>query len=90
MIAGWTKTRAFDSQIAGPLSSRAWTFQERALSTRIVHFSDEGIVYECLQKSRRESSMSSFPSILSRWEQFKPISSLQEKGKWIPETNHWH
>jgi hypothetical protein len=90
MIAGWTKTRAFDSQIAGPLSSRAWTFQERALSTRIVHFSDEGIVYECLQNARRESSMSSFPSILSRWEQFKPISSLQEKGKWIPKTNHWH
>ncbi|KAN0103526.1 Heterokaryon incompatibility protein (HET) domain containing protein, partial [Hyaloscypha variabilis] len=69
----------FDSQIAGPLSSRAWTFQERALSTRIVHFSDEGIVYECLQNARRESSISSFPSILSRWEQFKPISSLQEK-----------
>jgi hypothetical protein len=31
----------------GPLSERAWTFQENALSTRIIHFTDSEIIWEC-------------------------------------------
>ncbi|OCL09915.1 HET-domain-containing protein, partial [Glonium stellatum] len=30
-----------------PLSTRAWCFQERLLATRVLHFTDEEIVFEC-------------------------------------------
>lgn len=80
MISGWSNTRAFNFQIAGPLSGRAWTLQERVLSTRIIHFSDEGIVCECLQEARSEDGRSYLPSLPSRWEEFKPVASLPEKG----------
>ena len=30
-----------------PLMTRAWTFQERILSTRIVHFTKQEMVWEC-------------------------------------------
>ncbi|KAI1169647.1 heterokaryon incompatibility protein-domain-containing protein [Nemania sp. FL0916] len=31
----------------GPLSKRAWVWQENALATRIVHYTDHGLVWEC-------------------------------------------
>ncbi|KAH7310194.1 heterokaryon incompatibility protein-domain-containing protein [Rhexocercosporidium sp. MPI-PUGE-AT-0058] len=31
----------------GPLSTRAWTWQENALASRIVHYTATGLVYEC-------------------------------------------
>ena len=31
----------------GPLSERAWTLQENALSARMIHFADAEIVWEC-------------------------------------------
>jgi hypothetical protein len=31
----------------GPLSERAWTFQEHALSARMIHFTDAEIIWEC-------------------------------------------
>jgi hypothetical protein len=31
----------------GPLSERAWTFQENALSARMIHFTDGEIIWEC-------------------------------------------
>ncbi|KAI4179743.1 MAG: hypothetical protein LQ348_005335, partial [Seirophora lacunosa] len=35
----------------GPLSQRAWVFQERHLARRILHFTDKEIVWECCAKS---------------------------------------
>ncbi|KAI1126511.1 heterokaryon incompatibility protein-domain-containing protein [Nemania abortiva] len=31
----------------GPLSKRAWVWQENALATRIVHYTSHGLVFEC-------------------------------------------
>jgi Heterokaryon incompatibility protein (HET) len=31
----------------GPLSDRAWAFQENALSTRILHYTQSGLIWEC-------------------------------------------
>ncbi|KAH6879498.1 heterokaryon incompatibility protein-domain-containing protein, partial [Thelonectria olida] len=40
--------RSFKDQIeSAPLSKRGWTFQERALSARIVHFTPEMCYWEC-------------------------------------------
>lgn len=33
--------------LAGPLMKRAWTLQERELSNRILHFSEEELFWEC-------------------------------------------
>ena len=30
------------------LATRAWTLQERVLSPRVVHFSDQGAIWECM------------------------------------------
>lgn len=37
-----------------PLSRRAWAFQERLLSRRIVHFTSQELVYECVSMQRCE------------------------------------
>jgi hypothetical protein len=36
-----------DSIQATPLTARAWTFQEQALSRRILHYTSYGLVWEC-------------------------------------------
>lgn len=35
------------SDVAYPLFSRAWCFQERLLATRILHYTEQEIVFEC-------------------------------------------
>jgi hypothetical protein len=37
-----------------PLLERAWAFQERLLATRVVHFADSELVYECRTMQRCE------------------------------------
>jgi len=37
-----------------PLLTRAWAFQERLLATRIVHFADHELVWECKETQRCE------------------------------------
>jgi hypothetical protein len=39
-----------------PLNGRGWTFQERLLSTRILHFTKEGMFWECQTLALQESS----------------------------------
>ena len=39
-----------------PLNKRAWVLQERLLSTRILHYSDKEMFWECQTCSARESS----------------------------------
>ena len=49
-----------DEEITNPsftdngLLARVWAFQERALSTRIVHFTTEELVWECKENRRCE------------------------------------
>ncbi|KAM7185866.1 HET domain containing protein [Naviculisporaceae sp. PSN 640] len=37
-----------------PLLNRAWAFQERILATRIVHFAEHELIFECRQQQRCE------------------------------------
>ena len=39
-----------------PLLQRGWVYQERILSPRVLHFTDEELVWECMESSRRETS----------------------------------
>ncbi|KAH9207793.1 heterokaryon incompatibility, partial [Leptodontidium sp. 2 PMI_412] len=43
-----------DSSTFNPLLTRAWAFQEKLLATRIVHFADHELVWECKETQRCE------------------------------------
>jgi hypothetical protein len=45
-----------------PLLPRAWVFQERFLSTRVVHFTDYQVIWECRSMQESESG-----SIRENW-----------------------
>ncbi|GAB1311875.1 hypothetical protein MFIFM68171_02085 [Madurella fahalii] len=83
-LAGdWTST---DSEIH-PLLQRAWVFQERFLSPRVVHFTAAGIAYECVQRCSSDWSPtdSPAPSKLVRgfWESPKaPADRSAFSGLW--------
>ncbi len=46
-----------------PLQQRAWFFQERLLSNRIVHFADDGLRWECLRSAVSEAGHTSHSSL---------------------------
>jgi len=75
-VAGWSKNGAPSNNIPGPLSTRAWCLQERILSSRIVHFTEEGLIWECKQTTESEDDRSWTPGPLSKWDQFQPTSNL--------------
>lgn len=43
-----------DTSTALPLMTRAWVFQERLLSPRLLHFSSDELVWECQETTRCE------------------------------------
>jgi hypothetical protein len=51
---------AWDDHVKGafPLLYRAWAFQERVLSRRIVHFTQIGLIWECMEYRSCECELS--------------------------------
>lgn len=53
-----------------PLSTRAWTMQERLLSRRIIHFTQSRVIWECRTRSETEDGLvlgpEDFGSILTQ------------------------
>ncbi|KAF5601695.1 het-domain protein [Fusarium subglutinans] len=54
---------ARDGSLGYPLLTRAWCFQERILSARVLHYTPGGIFYECRTGSRCETRLGSEPSL---------------------------
>jgi hypothetical protein len=50
----WNQMPASQVAFKFPLLSRAWVFQERLLSRRILHFCDSELIWECRQLSECE------------------------------------
>lgn len=46
----WERLWASNSAAVFPLLSRAWAFQERLLAPRVVHFSQNELVWECAEQ----------------------------------------
>lgn len=72
----------FLSVVDGNLQTRGWTFQERALSTRILHYGDGSLAWECATLSASELCQWKMPrcgDIYSRsdmktiWDPTKPM-----------------
>jgi hypothetical protein len=64
--------------VSGPLSTRAWCLQERALSTRIIHFTDEGVKWECRSAFQSEDSRSCPRSYLNKWVELESKKSRSD------------
>ncbi|KAI0434409.1 heterokaryon incompatibility protein-domain-containing protein [Xylaria sp. FL1042] len=63
---GTTESIEFSSDPDYPLMSRGWVYQERALSKRIIHFTRQEILWECVEDVWCEckSSYPFVPSVL--------------------------
>ena len=66
-----------------PLSTRAWTMQERLLSRRIIHFTGTRVIWECCTRSETEDGLAlgpdDFGSILTQ--SLFEFSTM--RSKWI-------
>jgi hypothetical protein len=60
-ILGFHLSELLNPRIHGHLMTRGWALQERVLSNRIVHFTDEGIKWECRMSIRNEDQRRCFP-----------------------------
>ena len=67
-------TDSTSSIFRGPLSERGWTLQERVLSTRIIHFTDEGIRWECLSQTHSEDLRTCPPSFMNQLSDIAQLS----------------
>jgi len=58
---------------AAPLNTRAWVFQERYLSPRLLHFTDEVVYWECEELFANEM----YPSGIPTWAQGRKESDMR-------------
>lgn len=68
----------------GPLNSRGWVFQERLLSSRVVHFGAEQIVWECEHVRACETHPDvapNGPASVTLWTHFLEVKNLAAKLK---------
>jgi heterokaryon incompatibility protein (HET) len=66
MMMDPAKSRDWDYLTGSPWSGRAWTFQERLLSKRILVFTPDLIYWECQQAMWREDCFGELPSGLPK------------------------
>jgi hypothetical protein len=75
-----------------PLSQRGWVLQERLLSTRILHFEENELFWECLTTSAREGSAEEY-SRTGREEEWADVNfkrSLIFRSEPALDLNHRH
>jgi len=63
----WSAPQGISDSVQGPLSKRAWTLQERILATRIIHFTSEGLCFECATHFKSQDGRVSASEHLSVW-----------------------
>ena len=73
-------TEAIDD--LGPLSSRGWTFQEHALSRRIIHFTEGEIFWECRTEMISEDGHPIRNSCHSMVQEFQKGSRKDPQSYW--------
>lgn len=66
----WARTEPANLRIPGQLATKAWTLQEHILSTRIIHFTDEGVRWQCRTCNLSENQRVCLPGYLQAWNQF--------------------
>lgn len=83
----FTKERS-SSIFIGPLSARGWTFQEQALSSRIIHHIIEGVRLESRTMTLSEDYRNVQPGYLVEWKDLNKMT-MSRKKLW-QLYNFWH
>ncbi|OIW24848.1 HET-domain-containing protein [Coniochaeta ligniaria NRRL 30616] len=77
--ASWSAPQGISDNVQGPLSKRAWTLQERALASRVVHFTAEGTRFECPTHFKAEDGHVSAPGYIGLLRELEAGSSSDER-----------
>lgn len=75
-----------------PLSDRAWCFQERVLSSRILHFASDQMFFECIDGFRSEDGLhfaGRYDSIHPHALHYGPKPSYEKGGTSLPLLEQW-
>lgn len=74
------------------LNERGWALQERVMSTRILHFGEQQLYWECRQVTDAEGGMYFYPhdtSVFSK-AQLRDIWNEEEQGSYADELERWY
>ncbi|TGO54854.1 hypothetical protein BCON_0101g00260 [Botryotinia convoluta] len=68
-----------------PVNQRAWGFQERLLSPRVLHFSDRQLFWECAELQASESLPFGMPNYVEA--NSKTLSPCQSQGHYLTDLS---
>jgi hypothetical protein len=66
----------------GPLSDRGWTLQEHALSTRMIHFTESEIIWECCTEMISEDGHPIRDNCHGLIQEFQEAAKKDPEGYW--------
>lgn len=86
----WFRAENYNNPGKWPLLSRAWVFQERSLSVRVVHFTHDQLLWEC--RSMVRSEIGDFDQDLTqgKYEGRDPVLSVPFKYHFTDSGDDWH
>ncbi|RYP50317.1 hypothetical protein DL768_004134 [Monosporascus sp. mg162] len=68
-----------------PLLDRGWVFQEMSLSSRVVHFGEQEIIWQCRMGRKSESGSND----VADWSQ-QGIDFMHSVSNGLPSQRHWY
>lgn len=75
------------ASLSNPLLSRAWTFQERGLSTRILHFGRAELLWEC--RTTKDCECGKYESMASELHIPHNLSELRERAAFVEDVSYY-
>lgn len=73
--------------LSNPLLGRAWTFQERGLSTRILHFGRAELLWEC--RTTKDCECGKYESMASELHIPHNLSELLERASFVGDVSYY-
>lgn len=73
-----------------PLLTRGWTFQERLLSPRVVHFCEREVVWECNGHSVCECRAGATPNTAKQFSELLQSPLADQRTSVLPRRSRWN
>ena len=78
---GFSHDKTWDTDVdSSEWNQRGWTFQERLISPRIIHFAKDKLYFECTTGDKSEEGDLSRPAILSRLSRYMGMEGFRFLG----------
>lgn len=75
------------ASLSNPLLGRAWTFQERGLSTRILHFGRAELLWEC--RTTKDCECGKYESMASELHIPHNVTELLERASFVDDVSYY-